>query len=443
MTRALRALSFFRPAPTTLHLEADMPSRHAWTVLLAFALVAPRPVDGASLCDSTSKGFVPLTDLGVGFYQGAQGGLYAGGVNVRPPAHDAAGVSIAQSIVPLDTLGNPDPANGRIVLISIGMSNCTQEFSSFVPKAVADPARNPSVLVIDCALGGQSADRIRNPDAAYWDSVATRLRGHGSSPLQAQVVWSKEANRQPTGGFPASADTLTWYMGSVVRNVRAKLPNVKLMYLTSRIYAGYASTPLNPEPYAYESGFAFKNLIAAQIAGAESLVYSPSTGAPQAPWLAWGPYLWADGLDARSDGLTWACADFSSTDGTHPSASGRNKVADSLLAFIHRDATTQPWYLAQTVSVSPPLPDLAFAVAPNPSSGAVEFAFTPREGEHWRIEIFDPAGRRVTDPMHGIGRGVREVRRWTPASLSAGLYWAVLSGDDGRRVRRFVRLAAR
>lgn len=420
-----------------------MPVHHAWPVLLAFVLVAARPVGAASLCDSTSKGFVPLTDLGAGFYQGAQGGLYPGGVNVRPPAHDAAGVSIAHSIVPLDTLGNPDPANGRIVLISIGMSNCTQEFSAFVPKAIADPVRNSKVLVIDCAVGGQSADRIRNPAAAYWDSVATRLRGHGSSPLQAQVVWSKEANIQPTGGFPASADTLTWYMGSVVRNVKAKLPNVKLMYLTSRIYAGYASTALNPEPYAYESGFAFKNLITAQIAGAESLAYDPSAGAPQAPWLAWGPYMWADGLDARSDGLTWACSDFSSTDGTHPSAGGRNKVADSLLAFIHRDATTQPWYLAQTVSVAPPILDLAFAVGPNPSSGAVEFTFTPRAGERWRIEIFDAAGRRVTGPVRGIGSGVREVHRWSPTSLLAGVYWAVLTDEDGRRMRRLVRLAAR
>src|SRR5213083_2372669 len=95
--------------------------------------------------------------------------------------------TIARAIVPLDTLGNPDPANGRIVLISIGMSNATQEFSTFVPLATSDPGRNPRLNVIDCAEGGQATQDIRTAGAPYWDTVAARLRAHGSAPLQAQV----------------------------------------------------------------------------------------------------------------------------------------------------------------------------------------------------------------------------------------------------------------
>src|SRR6185503_13068248 len=128
------------------------------------------------------------------------------GSNHRPAGHNAAGVAIAGSITPLDTLGAPNPG-GAVVLISIGMSNCTMEFSTFVPKATADPFRNPRVRVIDCAEGGQATQDVRLEGAAYWDTVATRLRGHGSSPAQAQVVWIKEARRGPTEPFPASADS--------------------------------------------------------------------------------------------------------------------------------------------------------------------------------------------------------------------------------------------
>ncbi len=402
------------------------------------------PTSWARDCTGTSTGMIPLIDLGSGIYQGFDGGLYAGGSNLRPPAHDAAGIAIAHSIEPLDTLGNVHP-NGRVVFISIGMSNCTQEFSAFVPKANADPARNPNVLAIDCALGGQAADVINDPNAAYWDSVATRLRGRGSSPLQAQVVWIKEANRRPTGPFPASTDSLAWNLGAIVRIIKDKLPNVKIAYLSSRIYAGYASSNLNPEPWAYESGFAVKWLIAAQIAGVDSLEYDPASEDPvEAPWLSWGPYLWADGLDPRSDGLIWECADFSSNDGTHPSISGRNKVADMLLAFVHADATAKPWYEIETNSV-PEIPGtLAFGVAPNPTSRSTEVSFAIAHGQTWHLGILDLAGRRIRDLGTGVGGGGIEHVIWdgrgsAGESVAAGVYFARLQLGAQVHVRPIVR----
>src|SRR5689334_3064320 len=49
-----------------------------------------------------SVGLIPLTDLGAGSYKGEQGGLYPGGVNVPPAAHQKAGTKLGHSIVPLD-----------------------------------------------------------------------------------------------------------------------------------------------------------------------------------------------------------------------------------------------------------------------------------------------------------------------------------------------------
>jgi len=55
----------------------------------------------ASDCSKTQLGFVPLNDLGAGLYMGKQGGLYPNGSNLRPLAHENAGLQIAKSITPL------------------------------------------------------------------------------------------------------------------------------------------------------------------------------------------------------------------------------------------------------------------------------------------------------------------------------------------------------
>jgi lysophospholipase L1-like esterase len=83
-------------------------------------------------------------------------------------------------------------------------------------------------------------------------------------------------------------------------------------------------------------------VIGDQIGGSAALRYQGAGAA--APWVAWGPYLWADGLTPRTDGLTWACSELQN-DGTHPSDSGRQKVAAALLDFVQRDATARLWYL--------------------------------------------------------------------------------------------------
>jgi hypothetical protein len=400
---------------------------------LLFAVSPALAID----CSRDSTGLVPLIDLGARTYQGFPGGLYPGSSNQRPAAHEAAGVTIAHSLVPLDTLGHPDP-NGRIVLISVGMSNCTLEFRTFVPLAMNDAARNPHLLVVDCAEGGQTAHIVRDPTSAYWDTVAARLHAHGSSLAQVQAVWIKEANARPTGGFPAATDSLLWDLGGVVRTIKAKMPNTQVTYLTSRIYAGYATTDLNPEPYAYESGFAVKWLLEAQIAGVDSLSY----GTGQAPWLSWGPYLWADGLRPRSDGFTWPCAAFQS-DGTHPSTLGQEIVADSLLAFFSNDETATPWFLSnQTTSAPVTSARVAFTASPNPSRGEVTLRF--QTAEPWRLVIADASGRRVRDLGAGAGAGAPVSLSWNGRDqggrrVPAGIYWARLTLVGGSVTTRLVR----
>ena len=159
------------------------------------------------------------------------------------------------------------------------------------------------------------------------------------SAAQVTAAWIKLADANPSAAFPVHARTLKDEIIGVLRLLRQRYPNLAVAYLSSRIYAGYATTALNPEPFAYESGFAVRWAIEEQLNGA--LPYE-GPGA-QAPWIAWGPYLWADGTRSNGQGLSWACGDLQ-TDGTHPSTSGRQKVADRILSFVQSDATAGEWW---------------------------------------------------------------------------------------------------
>jgi hypothetical protein len=295
-------------------------------------------------CAGTSTGRIPLTDLGTGVYQGVEAGLYSGGVNVRPVAHDNDADREARLML-LDAAGQADALTGRIVFLTIGMSNTTQESQAFIPLATADPRFNHSVVLVDGAQGGWSADRLVDPsqNAAYWGTVETRLAAAGVTDAQVQAVWLKEADARPTLPFPDDAARLQNEIESIIGDIKTRFPNARQLYLSSRIYAGYATSDLNPEPFAYQSGFAVKGVVRDQLQGTPSLNFDPDRGPVAAPWLSWSAYLWADGLVPRSDGLTWDCADLQ-TDGTHPAATGRQKVASMLLSFFASDPVASRWF---------------------------------------------------------------------------------------------------
>lgn len=128
----------------------------------------------------------------------------------------------------------------------------------------------------------------------------------------------------------------------MLRHAKARFPNLRVAYLGSRIYGGYAGTALNPEPYAYEGAFAVRGLILDQARGNAQLAFD---GAAKVPLLLWGPYFWADGTTPRKgDGLVWERADLAG-DGTHPSESGRRKVAEQLLTFFKEDSLASEWFV--------------------------------------------------------------------------------------------------
>lgn len=294
---------------------------------------------------------VPITDLGTNWYLGAEeGGLYANGSNLDDSGHDAYGQSAAAAIVPLDANGNYSPT-GKYVFVSIGLSLAQQPFGEFVQLVNTDPSKNPNLVIVNGATGGATAALLASPTNNFWNAtIYDYLPNAGVTPAQVVGAWILDVDGGPTGTFPADMTSLQSQLESIAQNLLVKFPNIKLAYYSSVNYTGYSdgAANLNPEPYAYESGMAVKNVIQDQISGDPNMSFDPANGTVMAPWVAWGPYYWANGMIPRSDGLVWTCQDLY-VDGTHPSDPvGRIKVSTQLLNFLKTDDTASKWFLAPT-----------------------------------------------------------------------------------------------
>src|SRR5262245_32685207 len=315
----------------------------------------------------TSK-LVALSDMGPGdSYHGKSGGLYPGVTNVRPAAHEKAGLALAQQVQPLNKDGKP-AADGKIVLCTIGFSNTSQCSQGFIESARGDNAVNPNIVIVNGAQGGRSAFMIKDANdgaigSAYWKEwVPEHLASAGVTPAQVQVVWLKETEaaigpaqlqalgvkeydvpvRQP---FPKSAESLLTDLRLIVQILPKQFPNLKQCYVSSRSYGGWALREGNREPFSYETGYAVKWLIEEQLRGDAALNFDPQQGEVKTPWLSWGPYIWANGDHLRKDGFVFAYDDFRDNDRMHHSAQSTQKMGGELLKFFKTDATTKTWFV--------------------------------------------------------------------------------------------------
>lgn len=322
-----------------------------------------------------------LPDLTTGSYKGYRGGLYPNSSNTMPADHLAAGQAQVAMIRPLDVAGTSDPANGKIVLISVGMSNTTQEFChhdgvnnalpaacnpwSFSGRARDDAAvEHGKLILVNGARGGMSIENWVTPPVAHtptapaacaayanpnnatyypataagqaekagvfgsnglfdeeYDRVnACNLKANGLSFRQVQVAWVKlsradaGANMLPDAN--ADAYNLKRDLGNVMRSLKARYPNLRVVFLSSRVWGGFSGST-TAEPYAFETGFAVKWLIEAQINQLRNGgVSTENPNAPGysgdlnyatgvAPLVAWGPYLWANYNQPTSGDATW------------------------------------------------------------------------------------------------------------------------------------------
>jgi hypothetical protein len=227
---------------------------------------------------------------------GSTGGLYPNGSNVDDPNHLAFGMNLAQQIQPLDASGNPDP-NGLEALLIIGESNVFLEGQSLVQDAMASPGRNPSLIVVNGGQGGATAGKLMDPNSPFWTTMTNYLLPNvGVTPQQVVAAWFEPTNAIRSGTFPSDMNQLYTQLETAIQNILVKFPNIKFLYLSSRTYAAYSNGKVtdNPEPYAFESGFAVKWAIEDQLNGNPALNFDPAQGPVLAPWIAWGPCVTED-----------------------------------------------------------------------------------------------------------------------------------------------------
>lgn len=352
---------------------------------------------------------IPLNDMtAADNYLNFAGGLYENSNDKVPSDHDTDGRSFAAQVQPLDTNGNPS-ATGQIIFVSFGMSNAAIEFGSFSTTADGNPKVNQTTLHI---TNGAFSEQ----DACYWfpafgppscnstfqneyDRISNGLTSNGLSPNQVQVAWIDNANGRvhsenrgcvPMGTLcnslcdPATPGCVNnenttnalneeEEFAECLRAAKTRFPNLKLVLFSSRVYGGYtASSNADPEPFAYETAYAIKWLIQAQINQVRTGSVDPIAGDlsyTSAPWIAWAnceasecsdgarhsAYFWANGDKPRSDGLVWCNGqtgapcngeDDFGPDGLHLSTTGGDKAANLLLNYFLTSPYTKSWFAA-------------------------------------------------------------------------------------------------
>jgi hypothetical protein len=291
---------------------------------------------------------VPMDTLGAGTYFGTIGGLYPGGSNTEPAGHLASGIAIANGIQPLDASGNPSPS-GKYALLSLGTSEANYEFDRILQYAANEGTLNPNLVLVEGAQGAEALDTLLGSEGpAFWNNIYDwYLPDAGVTPQQVVAIWLEPEDAHPPGLYPSDANHIQSELLTLIPNLLVRFPNLKLLYLSSRAYSGYANpVKQTSEPYAYDQGYALQATIADQINGDAALNFDPTQGPVLAPWISWETYKWGNGM-TEHNGQFWGCQDFRS-DGYHVSSSGEDKVSGLFMTFFKTDPTAAPWFYVPT-----------------------------------------------------------------------------------------------
>ena len=323
------------------------------TILLVLAFPLYSHAQLTLNCGNDNSGLIPLTDLGTGFYEGIQGGLYPGGSNTRPAVHQQKGIDISHTIEPLNDAGTVSYDNGQVLFIGMGGSNAYNMFIDTM-KHYDWKGTSQCMNVKGLFYGGKDLhDMIDTTSTFYWDELQGRLFNRNDTWEQVQIVWILEQSELDTPDIAYYIDYVADQYTTLMHVMLDSMPNLKMVYLSGFHYTGYTHPEHElydflVEPKGYWGNLAIKELIERQINGDPLLDFEGEGRV--APYVNWGPYFWADGVNPRGgDFLTWPCEDYRDDDtggGFHLEEIGKYKEAKMLINFFETDTVASWWYKA-------------------------------------------------------------------------------------------------
>jgi beta-lactam-binding protein with PASTA domain len=233
--------------------------------------------------------------------------------------------------------------------MSVGMSNGKRIWDTFTIDAEADPLRNPDVQLVNGASSGGAVSAWADGLGFIWGEMDEELDNAGKDRNDVSVIWWMIANNVSHNSQEDYSSILEADARTALDLFAAEFPNLKVVWVQSMIYAGYSTTSGNYEPFAYETG-----LVADRLVADQSWPF----------YVGHGPYMWADGLVPRGDGLIWLCEDFAD-DGNHPERGAKDKMSEHMLQFFQEDSVASIGYLDVEVELTavPDVVGLAQAAA--------------------------------------------------------------------------------
>lgn len=389
---------------------------------------------GQKDCQQSRQAFVPLNELGIGYFRGHQGGLYPGGLNNPNGMYLEDLKILSNGIQALDSNGQYS-TTGQIVFIGVGASNPRTEFQAF--QKMADTFRNinRNLRTVNTCIGGQGVQKMNQLSDNYWKQADKMMDSMGLSNLQVQIAWLETENTASAdSSFPGGPRSLVSDVRVLLQLMKVKYPNLKICYLSARTYAGWVSggTGRGLEyPRDYYNGWAMKWVIDSAINQVNGYTYKGSS--PSIPLPVYSTYNWTNGNQTRQDGFSMNCDTDFGGDGLHLSAAGENKIGEQLFNFFSNDINSVKWFIASNSTSIESSSSKVCQLYPNPGNGLIHLSNNNLSSS--QVRIYNSVMQELRNFELEEDNQTIDISEY-----GSGFYWIRLSTDQGDILFKYFKL---